>query len=210
MVLAFLVFEQGHDKYPATGADGVKIAVFRKGRANLVFIRAAAHRKRYIAMISQMRAPKKGKIGLLVPLLFLLLLSFSCGSNKIDQNYCDRLSEIKTMPLKGVPVEDDVYNGLMKMGDLAVPCLVDQLTNVTKTPDPRRTPIYSETTLGDVALFVLLDITKVPVEDVFPKEIINKWEDQGIYAYFAFVEKEVNRRVIQDRWRNWYRNHKAG
>ena len=161
-------------------------------------------------MIIQMRAPKKGKIGIPVLLLFLLLLSFSCSSNKTDQNYCDRLSEIKTMPLKGEPVEDDVYNGLMKMGDLAVPCLIDQLANVTKTPDPRRTPFYSETTLGDVALFVLLDITKVPVEDVFQKEIMNKWEDQGIYAYVAFMENEAKRRLIQDRWRNWYRNYKSG
>jgi hypothetical protein len=30
----------------ATGADGVKIAVLRKGRANLEIIRAAAHRRR--------------------------------------------------------------------------------------------------------------------------------------------------------------------
>ncbi len=30
----------------ATGADGVKIAVFRKGRASLTLIRAAAHLKR--------------------------------------------------------------------------------------------------------------------------------------------------------------------
>jgi hypothetical protein len=158
-------------------------------------------------MIIQMRIPKKGEIGIPVILLFLLLLSFSCSSTKIDQNYCDRLSEIKTMPLKGEPVEDEVYNGLMKMGDLAVPCLIDQLTNVTKTPDPRRTPIYSETTLGDVALFVLLDITKVPVQDVFPKEIMNKWVDQGIYAYFAFVENEVNRKIIQSNFKSWYEKH---
>ncbi len=32
----------------ATGADGEKIAVLRKGRASLAFIRAAAHRKRYV------------------------------------------------------------------------------------------------------------------------------------------------------------------
>lgn len=113
------------------------------------------------------------------------------------------------MPFKGEPVEDEVYNGLMKMGDSAISCLIDQLTNATKTPDPRRSPIYSETTVGDVALFVLLDITKVPVEDVFPKEIMDKWEVKGIYAYFAFVENEANRRIIQDRWRIWYRKHKA-
>jgi len=46
MVLTFLVFGEGHDKYPASGADGVKIAVLRKGRAILKFIQAAAHRKR--------------------------------------------------------------------------------------------------------------------------------------------------------------------
>jgi hypothetical protein len=127
----------------------------------------------------------------------------------MDQNYCDRLAEIKTMPLKGESVEDEVYNGLMKMSDSAVPCLIDQLTNAKKTPDPRKTPIYSETTLGDVALFVLLDITKVPVEDVFPKAIMTKWEDQGIYAYFAFVESKGNRRIIQHNFKSWYEKHRS-
>jgi len=43
MGLAFLVLEEGHDKYPATGADGVKIAVLRKSLAILDNIWAAAH-----------------------------------------------------------------------------------------------------------------------------------------------------------------------
>ena len=33
---------------PISGADGVKIAVLREGRANLSLIRAAAHLKRYM------------------------------------------------------------------------------------------------------------------------------------------------------------------
>ena len=34
---------------PMRGADGVKIAVLRKGRASLALIRAAAHAKRYVS-----------------------------------------------------------------------------------------------------------------------------------------------------------------
>ena len=105
-------------------------------------------------MIIQAQTSHKCELGTAVHLLLLLPFNFSCTSSEMDQNYCDRLAEIKTMPLKGEPVEDEVYNGLMKMGDSAIPCLIDQLTNATKTPDPRRTPIYSETTVGDVALFV--------------------------------------------------------
>jgi len=33
---SFLVFWEGHDKYQTSVADGVKIAVHRKGRAKLV------------------------------------------------------------------------------------------------------------------------------------------------------------------------------
>jgi hypothetical protein len=42
---AFYFFESAKDK--ATGADGVKIAVFRKGRAILEFVWAAAHRRTF-------------------------------------------------------------------------------------------------------------------------------------------------------------------
>jgi len=42
---SFLAFGEGHDKYQTSGADGVKTAVLRKGRASLVIIWAAAHRR---------------------------------------------------------------------------------------------------------------------------------------------------------------------
>jgi hypothetical protein len=41
---------------PASGADGVKIAVFRKGPASSEFNRAAAHRKRYAPHIPRKRS----------------------------------------------------------------------------------------------------------------------------------------------------------
>jgi hypothetical protein len=44
------VLSRGNDKQDnqATGADGVKIAVLRKGRPGLKFIWAAAHARRYL------------------------------------------------------------------------------------------------------------------------------------------------------------------
>ncbi len=42
----------------ATGADGVKIAVLRKGRTSLNFLYAAAHRRRYTSEIREISGCK--------------------------------------------------------------------------------------------------------------------------------------------------------
>jgi hypothetical protein len=119
------------------------------------------------------------------------------------QKLCNSLSEIKVMPIKDETVDDDVYNGLMAAGKEAVPCLIERITDTTKMRDPRKEPHYSDLRVGDAAFFVLLDITKVPFEQMLPEDVRAKIPDQGVYAYFEYVEKAKNRKVLQGRWRGW-------
>lgn len=40
------------------------------------------------------------------------------------ETLCQRLLEMKTMPFKGEPIDDEVYNGLIALKEAAVPCLI--------------------------------------------------------------------------------------
>ena len=116
---------------------------------------------------------------------------------------CNSVSEIKVVPIKDELVSDEVYNGLITAGKEAVPCLVERITDTTKMRDPRKAPHYPDFRVGDAAFFVLLDITKVPFEQMLPETVRAKIRDQGVYAYFEYVEKVENRRTLQSRWRDW-------
>lgn len=121
---------------------------------------------------------------------------------------CDRLSEIKRMPFHNEKVDDEVYNGLIELKEAAIPCLIDKLTDTTRMTDPRQAPSVSDFRVGDVAFFVLLDIVNVPFdvpfERILPQEVMSKWEDEGVYAYFKYTETPENRKLLQERWRTWF------
>src|SRR6266404_7358326 len=74
---------------------------------------------------------------------------------------CHRVAEIRVLPLKGDQGRDPVYDSLIEAGDAVVPCLIDEITNLTHMKDPRETPKFADTRVGDVAYFVLRDITKI-------------------------------------------------
>ena len=121
---------------------------------------------------------------------------------------CERLSEIKRMPFHNEKVDDEVYNGLIELKEAAIPCLIDKLTDTTRMTDPRQAPSVSDFRVGDVAFFVLLDIVNVPFdvpfERILPEEVMSKWKDEGVYAYFKYTEKAENRKLLQERWRTWF------
>jgi hypothetical protein len=137
---------------------------------------------------------------LLLGVAFAFLLN---SSNLIADDYCNRLSEIKVLPFKGEKVNDKVYNGLIEKGQQIIPCLIEKLTDTTLTKDPRKAPPYTYTAIGDVAFFVLLDITGLSLESFLPEDIREDYQREGIYAYFKFVEEPKNRAVIQSNWRTW-------
>ena len=119
------------------------------------------------------------------------------------QKLCEQLSEVKTLPFKGEPVSDVVYNGLMVAGDDAIPCLIDKITDTSRMKDPRQAPSYGDVRVGDVAFFILGDITGVPFEQMLPEAVRSELNDSGVYAYFEYVERYENRQELQGRWREW-------
>lgn len=120
------------------------------------------------------------------------------------ETLCQKLPEMNRMPFKGERIEDDVYNGLIALKGAAVPCLIGKITDTTKMKDPRQAPVYRDFRVGDAAFFVLLDITRIPFEQMLPDEVRSEMEDEGVYAYFEYIKKDENRKSLQAKWQEWY------
>ena len=121
------------------------------------------------------------------------------------QDLCNRVSEIKLLPIKQEFGSDATYTAFMEAGVGAVPCLIDKITDETPMADPRQAPKYNDTRVGDVAYFLIMDITQIGFVMLMPPEVQAKYPDQGVYAYFEFVEKPKNRKLLQENLRVWYR-----
>jgi hypothetical protein len=117
---------------------------------------------------------------------------------------CQRLPEMKKIPFKGEPIDDEVYNGLIALKEAAIPCLIGKTSDSTRMNDPRQAPVYPDFRVGDAAFFVLLDITKVPFEEMLPAEVTSELKDKGVYAYFEYISKDDNRKLLQAKWQAWY------
>ncbi len=128
----------------------------------------------------------------------------AAGPDAQVADLCKRLGKIRLMPFYDEHIDDKVYNQVKAKGMAIVPCLIDQLTNESKTPDPRPVPRISDFRVGDLAFFLLLQITHVAPEQVLPKEIWDAWPKEGVYAYFRYThEDHANRVELQRRWRAW-------
>jgi len=124
-----------------------------------------------------------------------------------DGAACKRLSEVKEMPFKGEPINDEAYNDIVSRGKAAIPCLIGEITNATRMKDPRPAPTYPDFRVGDLAFFLLVDITKIPFEQMLPDSVKSRMKNKGVYAYFEYVERPNNRKALQDRWKAWWAKH---
>jgi hypothetical protein len=118
---------------------------------------------------------------------------------------CSRVSEIRSMPFKDERVEDAAYNALLDAGQEVVPCLIEKVTDTTPMQDPRGIPGPTDTRVGDVAFFVLLDVAKLDFDSMMPPEVKKRLKEEGVYAYHGFVGEEENRKWLQSNLRDWYR-----
>jgi hypothetical protein len=120
---------------------------------------------------------------------------------------CNRIPEIKIFPMKGERGEDVTYDAFMDANKTVVPCLIEKVTDTTKIPDPRQEPGFPdiEITIGDIAFFLLVDITKIQFTDVLPPDVRKEYKEDGVYAYFKFVKNPANREKLKDRLQAWYR-----
>jgi hypothetical protein len=117
---------------------------------------------------------------------------------------CARIHEIKILPFKDEPVDDPVYNGLMEGGEGSLPCLIERVTDTTRMKDPRQTPRYLDTTVGDVAYFIFVRITKVGFTELLPADVQEAYKDEGVDAYFNYVKMKEHRKSLQGKLREWY------
>jgi hypothetical protein len=120
---------------------------------------------------------------------------------------CNRISEIKALPVKDEITDDPSYNALVEAGEAVLPCLIEKITDTTEMPDPRQVPKSPDvvTRVGDVAYFVLIRIVKVNLVEFLPSDVQQEYKEEGMYAYFKFVERQESRQRLQDELREWYR-----
>lgn len=123
------------------------------------------------------------------------------------QALCNRVAEIKVLPMKDERGLDATFDAFMDASVRAVPCLIDKVTDETPMPDPRQAPKYSDTKVGDIAFFVAARIANVDYAAVLPPAVTAKLPDQGIYAYFEYVEKPKNRKTMQTNLRAWFQQN---
>ena len=126
---------------------------------------------------------------------------------KLDaETLCQRLQEIKHIPYhSSLPSEDPIYLGLMEAGEKAIPCLVEKITDTKVIDDPNDASQVIGFTVGDAATFMLLYITNEDWQpgSMFPQVVAKQWKSEGVYAYYAYVEKPKNRRAFQQWWKMW-------
>lgn len=125
---------------------------------------------------------------------------------------CSRIKEIKRLPFRNEgPAANydyfgEVYAGLRKLAGKAAPCLIERIADTARMPDPRQAPTVASVAVGDVAFWILADITDLPYDEMFPSELRERFRSEGVYAYFDWVKKKKNRRLLQKNVRSWYLN----
>jgi hypothetical protein len=118
---------------------------------------------------------------------------------------CEHIRDIKVLPFHGDRGEDPSYDAFLDAGETAVPCLIKKITNTDRIPDPRPTLKFPETTVGDIAYFLIIDITKLDFAELLPREVQEDYRNNGVWAYHAYVAKLEHRKILQNRLYEWYR-----
>ena len=134
----------------------------------------------------------------------LNVFSQSQTSNTTDA-LCNRIGEIKQLPHHDETGVDSVYDALASAGEAVVPCLIEKVSDTKIMPDPRCPHISNETRVGDVAYLVLVRITKIGFTELFPADVQKKFKTTGVYAYHEYIDGKENRKQLQSKLRNWYR-----
>ena len=121
------------------------------------------------------------------------------------RHLCDRISELKRLPLKGETGVDSVFDALLGAGEEVVPCLIEKITDATPMHDPR-CPAYAEkVAVGDTAYYVLIYKTNLGFADLLPEKVQECYKTKGGFAFNDYIRRKGARRQLQSRLREWYR-----
>lgn len=124
------------------------------------------------------------------------------------KDLCDaHLSRIERIPFEGNAGVDLHYDALKAAGEVAVRCLIENITNIRPKPDPRSIPRWGTivTTVGDTAVFMLEEITGVEIIKMLPRRYQRLYKEIGVYAEEEYLHDGYDhRRILQRKLRRWY------
>lgn len=129
---------------------------------------------------------------------------------------CSRLGEIEVIDGRAPEKSDDLYKAIIEKRAEAHPCLLEKVSDRTKTTDPRTAPKWRHYAVGDTAVFTILDIVSEGDDQRWeelmlkslPTKYREEWETNGVYAYFNYVSEPKNRKELQSWWKNWLKENK--
>ncbi len=116
---------------------------------------------------------------------------------------CSRVSEIKQLSPRVEP-DDPAHIAILEAGEAVLPCLIEKFADSTPMKDPRGIPGPTDTRVGDVAYFLIVDIGKLDFIELLPVKVQKEYETEGVYAYHWFVSKRKNRLELQAKLREWH------
>ena len=118
---------------------------------------------------------------------------------------CRELRNLKELPFdpsnRGVDV---TYDTFLDAGSAAIPCLIEKISDTTLMPDPRCPHVTDDTTVGDVAYFILVRLSKLKFTELLPSPVKEKFKTDGVYAYHEYIARTGSRERLQLKLRNWY------
>lgn len=119
------------------------------------------------------------------------------------------------------PKGDSICERIINKGSSIIPCLIDKITDDTKTKI--RIADYYDYEVGDAAVFLLLNIYSlenrtIPLRKMIVSEFYNNEEEEDFFEtlyHITFLShsKEVNQRNkyrLQELIKEWYLNNKDG
>jgi len=126
-----------------------------------------------------------------------------------NANVCDEhLSQIKLIPFEGNAGVDAHYDALKIAGKTAVPCLIANVTNMRRKPDPRSIPRWGSMrmTVGDAAVYMLAEVAGVDTIKMLPRRYRSLYKQIGVYARDEYLhDRRINRLILQRKLWRWYR-----
>lgn len=123
------------------------------------------------------------------------------------KNVCDRhLSQIKMIPFEGSAGGDSHYDAIKTAGPEAVPCLIANVTNTVRKPNPRPIPSLGDARVGDTAVYLLSEITGIDTVKFLPRKYQNLYAQFGVLVVDKYLhDRSRNRRLLQRKLSRWYR-----
>ena len=130
-------------------------------------------------------------------------------SPKEAEALCKTVKDINELPRdwgeKGV---DKAYDAIVDAGEKVVPCLIDQITDLTVIKDTRCPTISTATTIGGVSYFILVDLLKIEFTQLLPEDVVTDFKTTGVYAYHNYVDRSGSRKELQARLRELWNSKK--